>query len=145
MTQGDELGAFGNGQWGSRIGGCSGTLVLLKHFTYQMMHLTKTDGGTFDNDAKACSDQSLLRSNYSNSTSKMDYGRIRRRQDDNGLDSVSQGSIQEIATRLQIVAQGGNNFCMPQAASSNFRSVSTTYFIESLTLKVVHGSLHQRN
>jgi hypothetical protein len=57
MEQGEKLGAFGDEQWGSRTGRCANTVVLLKHLTYEMMHLTKTDGRTFDNDAKACFDR----------------------------------------------------------------------------------------
>jgi hypothetical protein len=55
MKQGEKLGAFGTGgipQW-TECEHCSA----LKHFTYEMLHLTKTDGGTFDNDAKACFDR----------------------------------------------------------------------------------------
>jgi hypothetical protein len=47
MTQGEKLGAFGDEQWGSRNGRSAKTVVLLKHFAYEMMQLTKTDGGTF--------------------------------------------------------------------------------------------------
>jgi hypothetical protein len=54
MVQGEKLGAFGDEQWGSRTGRCANTVVLLKHLTYDTMHLTKTDGGTFDKNAKAC-------------------------------------------------------------------------------------------
>jgi hypothetical protein len=58
MAQGEKLGVFGDEQeWSSRTGRCANTVVLLKHLTYEMMHLTKTDGGTFDNDAKACFDR----------------------------------------------------------------------------------------
>ena len=57
MTQGEKLGAFGDEQWGSRNGRSANTVVLLKHLTYEMMQLTKTDGGTFDNDATACFDR----------------------------------------------------------------------------------------
>jgi hypothetical protein len=57
MAQGEKLGVFGDEQWSTRTGRCANTVVLLKHLTYEMMHLTKTDGGTFDNDAKACFDR----------------------------------------------------------------------------------------
>jgi hypothetical protein len=57
MKQGEELTDFGDEQWGSRYGRSASTVVLLKHFTYELMQLTKTDGGTFDNDAKACFDR----------------------------------------------------------------------------------------
>ena len=57
MTQGEKLGTFGDEHWGSRNGRNANTCVLLKHFTYEMMQLTETDGGTLDNDAKACFDR----------------------------------------------------------------------------------------
>jgi hypothetical protein len=59
MKQGEKLGAFGDEQWGSRTGRSANTAVLLKHFTYEMMNLTKFDGATFDNDAKACFDRMI--------------------------------------------------------------------------------------
>jgi hypothetical protein len=36
---------------GFPTGRSANTVVLLKHFTYEMMNLTKSDGATFDNDA----------------------------------------------------------------------------------------------
>jgi hypothetical protein len=42
---------------GFPTGRSANTVVLLKHFTYEMMNLTKSDGATFDNDAKACFDR----------------------------------------------------------------------------------------
>jgi hypothetical protein len=57
LQQGEKLGAFGDEQWGSRNGRSASTVVLLKHFTYEMIQLSKTDGATFDNDAKACFDR----------------------------------------------------------------------------------------
>jgi hypothetical protein len=57
MKQGEKLGGFGDEQWGSRTGRSANSVVLLKHFTYEMMNLTKSDGATFDNDAKACFDR----------------------------------------------------------------------------------------
>ncbi len=41
MTQGEKLGAFGDQEWGSRNGWSASTVVLVKHFTYEMMQLTK--------------------------------------------------------------------------------------------------------
>jgi hypothetical protein len=57
MAQGEKLKAFGDEQWGSRTGRSATAVILQKHFTYLLMHLTKTDGATFDNDAKACFDR----------------------------------------------------------------------------------------
>jgi hypothetical protein len=57
MAQGEKLKVFGEEQWGSRTGRSATTAFLLKHFSYLMMNLTKTDGATFDNDAKACFDR----------------------------------------------------------------------------------------
>ena len=57
MKQGEKLEAFGDEQWGSRNGRSANAVVLLKHFTYEMMELTKSDGGTLDNDAMACFDR----------------------------------------------------------------------------------------
>ena len=48
---------LGEEQWGSRKGRSAPEVALLKVLTYEMMHLTKTDGATFDNDAKACFDR----------------------------------------------------------------------------------------
>ena len=48
---------LGEEQWGSRKGRSAPEVALLKVITYEMMHLTKTDGATFDNDAKACFDR----------------------------------------------------------------------------------------
>ena len=48
---------LGEEQWGSRKGRSAPEVALLKVVTYEMMHLTKTDGATFDNDAKACFDR----------------------------------------------------------------------------------------
>jgi hypothetical protein len=41
MAQAEKTGAFGDDQWGSRNGRSANTVVLLKHFTYEMMQLTK--------------------------------------------------------------------------------------------------------
>jgi hypothetical protein len=57
MKQGEKLGPLETN--GSRNGRSANTVVLLKHFTYEMLHLTKTDGGTFDND------KGMFRPNYS--------------------------------------------------------------------------------
>ena len=48
---------LGEEQWGSRKGRSAPEVALLKVLTYEVMHLTKTDGATFDNDAKACFDR----------------------------------------------------------------------------------------
>jgi hypothetical protein len=49
---GGHLRAFGDKQVMRLL-----ALVLFKRFTYPMMDLTKTDGATFDNGAKACFDR----------------------------------------------------------------------------------------
>jgi hypothetical protein len=54
IEAGENQGIFGDEQWGSRRGRSAIDVFLLKHFTYMLMRLTKTNGGTFDNDAKAC-------------------------------------------------------------------------------------------
>ena len=48
---------LGEEQWGSRKGRSAPEVALLKVLTYEVMHLTKTDGATFDNDAKSCFDR----------------------------------------------------------------------------------------
>ena len=42
---------LGEEQWGSRKGRSAPEVALLKALTYEVMHLTKTDGATFDNNA----------------------------------------------------------------------------------------------
>ena len=48
---------LGEEQWGSRKGRSAPEVALIKALTYEIIHLTKTDGATFDNDAKACFDR----------------------------------------------------------------------------------------
>jgi hypothetical protein len=54
MRQAESRKALGDQQFGSRKGKSSEEVVLYKVLTYELMRLTRTDGGTFDNDAKAC-------------------------------------------------------------------------------------------
>jgi hypothetical protein len=44
---------------GSQTGRNAIALVFLKYFAYLVVDLTKTDGATFDNDAKGCFDRSI--------------------------------------------------------------------------------------
>jgi hypothetical protein len=52
----DKHDANGEAQWGGRPGkGCE-EVLLLKKLTYMLFEVTRTPGGTFDNDATACYD-----------------------------------------------------------------------------------------
>jgi hypothetical protein len=57
MRQAERRKALGEQQFGSRKGKSSEEVVLYKALTYELWNLTRTDGGTFDNDAKACYDR----------------------------------------------------------------------------------------
>jgi hypothetical protein len=57
MRQAESRKALGDQQFGSRKGKSSEEVVLHKVLTYELMRLTRTDGSTFDNDAKACYDR----------------------------------------------------------------------------------------
>ena len=60
IKHGEQHKAFGEEQWGSRPGrGCE-EVLFLKQLTYSLMELTRTPGGMFDNDAKACFDRIVL-------------------------------------------------------------------------------------
>ena len=54
------FGALGDEAWGSRGGRGAEECLLLKNFTYILMRLTRTPGGAFDNDAKACYDRIVM-------------------------------------------------------------------------------------
>jgi hypothetical protein len=54
MAQAERLRALDDQQFGSRKGRSAEEVALLKHATYELMKITRTNGGTFDNDAKAC-------------------------------------------------------------------------------------------
>ena len=60
MKQAERKRALGEQQFGSRKGKSAEDVVLLKQLTYELMNITKTDGGTFDNDAKACYDRIII-------------------------------------------------------------------------------------
>ena len=47
-------------QWGNRPGKSAIDTALLKTCTYHLFHLTRTGGGTFDNDATACYDRIVM-------------------------------------------------------------------------------------
>lgn len=47
-------------QWGNRKNKSSIDPIVLKMCSYQLMHLTQTGGGTFDNDAKSCYDRIVM-------------------------------------------------------------------------------------
>ena len=53
----EKHGALGEEDWGCRKGRAAQDVLALKALTYELMHLTKLDGATFDNDAKACFDR----------------------------------------------------------------------------------------
>jgi hypothetical protein len=57
IRQCEEKKLLGEETWGGRPGRSAIDVVLLKRFTYLLFDLTKTGGGTFDNDAKACYDR----------------------------------------------------------------------------------------
>jgi hypothetical protein len=60
IKHGEKHGAFGEEQWGSRPGRSCEEVLMLKQLTYTLMELTRTPGGTFDNDAKACFDRIVM-------------------------------------------------------------------------------------
>jgi hypothetical protein len=57
MCQAESQKALGDPQFGSRKGKSSEEVVLYKVLTYELMRLTRTNGGTFNNDTKACYDR----------------------------------------------------------------------------------------
>ena len=57
MRQAERRKALGDQQFGSKKGKCSEEVVLLKVLTYGLNETTRTNCGTFDNDAKACYDR----------------------------------------------------------------------------------------
>jgi hypothetical protein len=60
MWNAEDHQCLNDEQWGSRSGRMCSDVVLLKHFTYLMSHMTKTTLGTFDNDAKSCYDRIVV-------------------------------------------------------------------------------------
>ena len=57
MRHCEQQQTLGPDQWGSRPGRSSIDAAMLKRLTYELSSLTRTDHGTFDNDAKACYDR----------------------------------------------------------------------------------------
>ena len=60
MRQAERINILGEQQFGSRKGRCAEDVALLKMITCELINITKTDGGTFDNDAKACYDRIII-------------------------------------------------------------------------------------
>jgi hypothetical protein len=56
MAQAEAPHALNNQQYGSRKGRSTEDTALLKHITYHLMCITRSNGATFDNNAKACYD-----------------------------------------------------------------------------------------
>ena len=54
MHKAEIQGKLGPDQWGSRSGKSATDAVMLKRLTYELSALTRTNHGTFDNNAKAC-------------------------------------------------------------------------------------------
>jgi hypothetical protein len=57
MAQAETLHALDDQQYGSWKGRSAEDTALLKHITYDLMCITRSDGATFDNDARACYDR----------------------------------------------------------------------------------------
>jgi Reverse transcriptase (RNA-dependent DNA polymerase) len=60
IAQAESMELFGDEQSGSRPGKRCQDAVILKHMIYSILRLTKSDGITFDNDAKSCFDRIVL-------------------------------------------------------------------------------------
>jgi hypothetical protein len=60
MAQGERLHQFGDEQSGARKHKQCPDVLLLKHLTYSTMRLSKSNGTTFDNDAKSCYDRIVM-------------------------------------------------------------------------------------
>lgn len=60
IYQAEDMEVFGEEQSGSRPGKKCQDVVIFKHMIYSILRLTKTDGITFDNDAKSCFDRIVL-------------------------------------------------------------------------------------
>lgn len=59
VRHGENHGVHGEEQW-ARPGRNCEEVLLLKELTYMLLELTRTPGGTFDNDAKACYDRIVM-------------------------------------------------------------------------------------
>jgi hypothetical protein len=60
MLQAEQLSQFGVEQSGARKNMKCDDVLLFKHLTYSILRLSKTNGTTFDNDAKSCYDRIVM-------------------------------------------------------------------------------------
>jgi hypothetical protein len=60
IFQAESMNLLGEEQSGSRPGKRCQDVVIFKHMTYSVLRLAKSDGITFDNDAKSCFDRIVL-------------------------------------------------------------------------------------
>jgi hypothetical protein len=60
MHQAEKLSQFGVEQSGARKNMKCDDVLLFKHITYAILRLSKTNGTTFDNDAKSCYDRIVM-------------------------------------------------------------------------------------
>jgi hypothetical protein len=60
MWQGEDLQVFGEEQSGGRKGKRCQDVLLFKHLVYSILRLSKSNGSTFDNDAKSCYDRIVM-------------------------------------------------------------------------------------
>jgi ribonuclease HI len=60
MWQGEELQVFGEEQSGGRKGKRCQDVLLFKQLVYSILRLSKSNGSTFDNDAKSCYDRIVM-------------------------------------------------------------------------------------
>ena len=60
LHQAEDTNQLGEQQYGSRPRRSAIDVVITKTMTYEIQELTKTDWGTFDNDAKTCYDRIVV-------------------------------------------------------------------------------------
>jgi hypothetical protein len=60
MWQGEDLQVFGEEQSGGRKGKRCQDVLLFKHMVYSILRLSRSNGSTFDNDAKSCYDRIVM-------------------------------------------------------------------------------------
>jgi hypothetical protein len=60
MWQGEKLQVFGEEQSGGQKGKRCQDVLLFKHLVYSILRLSKSNGSTFDNDAKSCYDRIVM-------------------------------------------------------------------------------------
>jgi hypothetical protein len=60
MQQAEKLSQFGVEQSGARKNMKCDDVLLFKHLTYSILRISKTNGTTFDNDAKSCYDRIVM-------------------------------------------------------------------------------------